>query len=759
MTGSPAEERVSLRTWLAQHGWPSALVLGCLSGGLFWASIPRPDFSLVAWVFLIPCLLATAWLPPGQALAAAMAGGVVSGVGRAYWIAPTIHQYGNVPYVPAILTTALLIAYLGAYWIAFFWIYGKLSRPSLLTPWLAGFVWILLEWIQSWLLSGFPWYLVGYTQHANLPLLQVASLTGVYGLGFLVVLVNAAIAQLFSCKLALSRIAGILAPPILLLTVVHLWGSNRLESLQAERGDTLLIGVIQGNVSQDRKWLQDQRKAATAHFSGLARQFPADSLDLIVFPETALPFYLEHPANQEHRAELANLARTLRTPLLVGSLGGTPAEGVFNRAFLFDRSGEVVDYADKVHLVPFGEYLPFPWLFGHLRGLTAESGMFTHGAEHKALRLPGAGVRFGIFICFESVFPAITRTLANLSSSFLVTTTNDAWFGYTAAPRQHFIKAVLRAVETGLPVVRAANTGISGSISAAGEIQQTTGLFQTETFFATVTPRIRTTFYSRHGDLLILLGTVLTGAGWTRKRFQISRQVRRQQEQALSDLERYAATPKPLTRPVILLHGYQKAPEYWLPLVQQLQRCSTNADEMIHVPRLDNTSTRGIRELAAAVAPQLPDGPVDLVGHSMGGLVALELDAMRGARAEHILTLASPFRGTWMARCGRWLRCAGPGQLRDMTPRSAVIRRLQPLLRERCNRLHAWYLHGDPIVPRGSALVPRARHWLYPAPAKAHLLIRHRRMCADVRIIRDIIAVLQGRNGTVDPRTAAEQGV
>jgi len=171
--------------------------------------------------------------------------------------------------------------------------------------------------------------------------------------------------------------------------------------------------------------------------------------------------------------------------------------------------GTIVDFADKVHLVPFGEYLPLSFIFQYLEGLTAESGAFLPGEKHKTLLLPGSALRAGVFICYESIFPEITRQLALLGASFLVNTTNDAWFGVTAAPYQHFAMVAVRAAETGRPVLRAANTGISGLIASTGRILRATDLLETTAFSVRLQPRNELTFYVRHGDILIALCALL----------------------------------------------------------------------------------------------------------------------------------------------------------------------------------------------------------------------------------------------------------
>jgi len=505
------------------------LGLGSLSGLLFWGSIPKADVELLAWVCLVPCFLALSLVSRPHLFYLGLIAGLIAGVGRTYWITEPLQLYGNLTLLQAFSTNVLLILYLALYWGLFFVICSRLKFSTPLFAWIAASLWVLLEWTQTWLFTGFPWELLGCSQYLNLPLLQLVSMTGVYGLSFLIVLVNASLAQAMVCRI---RPLAFIGPPVLLLAAVLVFGYHRLEELEAERGDFLKVGIVQGSIPQDLKWKTDRVAATTRHYAELTRSLPADQLDLIIFPETALPFYFRHPYFAENQRQITSLAREMKTPILVGTLGGSWEKGIYNRAFLVDAKGQIRDFADKVHLVPFGEYLPLAFFFQYLEGLIAESGAYVHGGGHKALSLPGADLSFGVFICYESIFPEITRTLTRLGASFLINTTNDAWFGYTAAPYQHFSMAVVRAVETGRPVLRAANTGISGLISASGRILHATGLFETTVFTVSVQPRLQPTLYARYGDVFLTLCAVfLAGAAlWNRR--QGIRQIEPEPQQA-----------------------------------------------------------------------------------------------------------------------------------------------------------------------------------------------------------------------------------
>ncbi len=503
--------------------------LGGLSGLLYALSIPRADLGWLAWICLTPCFYAVhiasdhrfslgfSWI--GRAAQLGLAFGIVSGIGRVYWIAETLTNYGALTSSEAILTTAALILYLALYPIGFFLVISRLLRfgtPSF--AWLSACVWVVLEWAQSWIITGFPWELLGYSQYRYLPLIQIVSVTGIYGVSFLLAVFNAGLSQALIFR---ARQLTYISPPLFLLALAATLGYIRLQELDAssDSDDQIQVGIIQGNIQQGEKWKEGRSKRSTEKYLDLTRQLVqierTTALDLIIYPETALPFPLNHPAYDSYRQRIVSLAQEIEVPLLVGALKRTSDNQTLNRAFLFDVDGRVVGSYDKVHLVPFGEYLPMPWLFQYMEGLTAESGAFANGTGFSSLPLHLRGDRvlpFGVFICFESVFPEITRALVQEGAQFIVNTTNDAWFGQTAAPYQHLSMAIVRAVETGRPLLRAANTGISAVVEPSGQILQTTQLFDTKVLSASISPSTELTPYVRYGNFFVgICGLVLVG--------------------------------------------------------------------------------------------------------------------------------------------------------------------------------------------------------------------------------------------------------
>ena len=500
---------------LDRFGTPT---LGALSGLLYALSIPKAGLFYLAWVALVPLIGALAFSRNRtQLLTTGLLAGLISATARTYWISETLQLYGNLPLAVAIPTNVLLIAYMALYSVAFVWCCSRIAFHHPHFSWYAAGVWTLLEWMQNWMISGFPWQLIGYSQYPNLPFLQWASISGIYGLSFVIALFNGALAQ----ALYHRSIRRYLLIPCTLLLLIIAWGSSRLNQLDTTQVPSVRIGVVQGNISQDRKWKVNRLEWTTEHYTELTHSVAQQDPALVIFPETALPYYFNDPFYTHYRQRIMQLTRETGVPLLVGSLEGeigNKSAPVYNRAFMLDADGQIAGTADKVHLVPFGEYLPMPYIFQYLEGLTAESGQFAHGQSHRTIALPDQDISVGPFICYESIFPEITRELTLLGADILVNTTNDAWFGQTAAPYQHFAMSIIRAVETGRAVVRAANTGISGVIQPSGRIQYMTGLEETATFVEEVPLHRETTFYTRFGNSILALCILVLGLGeWKRR--------------------------------------------------------------------------------------------------------------------------------------------------------------------------------------------------------------------------------------------------
>lgn len=725
----------------------AAVLAGGLGGGLYALSLPKADQGWLAWLCLVPPLVAALRsghgatpLPWKGRVAVGLAFGLVAGLGRIYWLAETLRLYGGLGWPLAWLTTALLAAYLALYPAAFFGLSRQLATGGALFPWLAASSWALLDWVQTWLISGFPWALLGYTQYRYPAVAQVAAYSGVHGLTFLIVLANSALASGLARAAPLARAL----PPVgIALAVAAMAGSLRLDRLRAEAPNaSLRVGIVQANVSQDRKWSRAELAETTERYVELTRRLVREQgpQDLIVWPETALPYRLDADAHRPRLRQVTDLADELATPLLVGSLGSSSSigrAGLYNRSYLVGRDGSIAGMADKVHLVPFGEYLPMRWLFGYLDQLTAESGAFDPGASHATLS-PGAGPAavLGIFICYESIFPSITRHLVGSGgASLLVNTTNDAWFGRTAAPYQHLAMAAMRAVETGRPLVRAANTGISGAVDATGIVRGATALETTALLALVVAPRSETTPYVRHGDAVVPMSALLLLAAAGASAARRQRRIRSELAGAGRDLEALARSPVPLARPVLLLPGYGSDAERWVALRGWLRRCFSNADDLA-IP-VDLRRDLSIAQLAEVVNEAAPSTPFDIVGHSLGAIVGLQLQ-QGSDRVHSVCALSPPWGGTVAASLARRAGLPFARTLADLSPGSAALCGLRGQTGP-SGRWRSLSLAGDPVV--GSA--PPGMHKVYGVPLLLGPVQRHRAALADPRIIRDVVVSLR----------------
>jgi apolipoprotein N-acyltransferase len=489
----------------------SLILLPVLSGLLLILSFPQIDLGLLAWVALVPLLMAIRNQPWRTAMAQGFLTGMVFYAGALSWVVNAMHLYGQMPVSVSYLVMLLLAAYCALYLALFTGLLRWTSSgiPSLFL-WGTPALWVALELARTYLFSGFPWALLGYSQYNHLAVIQVADFTGVYGVSFLIVLVNVLIAVLIRSALAHvtigeSRVPVPLARVILALTVVAAslaYGHWRLAPDPGlARNHTLRIGIVQPNVDQSRKWDVAFRRETIDRFEALTTRAAKNS-DFVLWPEAATPFLFE--AETEYREELLRFVREQGVPLLFGS----PATIVekesdqlrlLNSAFLISADGEILDRYDKIHLVPFGEYIPLKHILKFLDKLVVGIGDFFPGNAPEVLQGPGG--RFGVVICFEVIFPDLVRRFVDLGADYMVTITNDAWFGRSSAPYQHFGMVVFRAVENRVYFARAANTGISGFIDPFGRIVHQSNIFTEEALTGEIQTGGPRTFYTGYGNL------------------------------------------------------------------------------------------------------------------------------------------------------------------------------------------------------------------------------------------------------------------
>ncbi len=407
-------------------------------------------------------------------------------------------RYGGISFPLAAAIAGLLVAYLALFPGFFALILHVLLRrggPGWL--WLAPAVWVATEYGRLRLFGGFPWVLLGYSQIDVLPIAQAASLTGVFGLSALLAATSTALVWLLVARgrsrwLWPTAVAGI-------VMLMAGWGQQRLaDNRLTTAGRPLTVGLVQGNVSQDQKWNPARAEEIFARYLRLTEQVIKQRAELVLWPESATPFYFEHGAETE---TLRDIARRRDVVLLIGSdqwEPGTPPH-IYNAAFLVGADGSTKGVYRKVHLVPFGEYVPLKPLLFFASPLVEAVSDFAPGTQVNTL--PVGTARISTAICYEVVYPALIREGVANGSQLLTTITNDAWFGESSAPWQHFAMAAMRAVEQGRYLVRAANTGISGAVDPYGRVLMASDLFVEGAWSVPVRLLDERTVYSRTGDV------------------------------------------------------------------------------------------------------------------------------------------------------------------------------------------------------------------------------------------------------------------
>ncbi|MYC27143.1 MAG: apolipoprotein N-acyltransferase [Nitrospira sp. SB0662_bin_26] len=464
-------------------------------------------WGLFAWVALLPLHRVLIGVTPSRALRRGWLAGFLAFTGTMYWVVTAMHLYGKVPLSISIVLMLVLAGYLGLYVGLYAWGFVRLERQWPAATWIAApCLWVSLEYVRTHAFSGLPWGLLGYSQFQWLPLIQIANVTAVYGVSFLIVLVNVSLFLLFRRLFTDTprKIPWIpLASTAAALLGAWLYG---LGQLHLPPSDSLTVGIVQANIDQAHKWDQAYREETLDRYRRLTETVSPGS-DLILWPEAATPFMFEQ--EPDYRSLVTGMTKNAEVPLVFGSPAlrrqsdGTPY--LLNSAYLLDPSGEISGRYDKQHLVPFGEYIPLQRILFFLDKLVVGIGDFQPGPGPTLLdfeRGPdGRQTRFGVAICFEVIFPDLVRRLAREGANFLVTITNDAWFGKTVAPHQHFGMVVFRAVENRMAFARAANTGVSGLIDPTGRILTATPIFAEHAVIGSISLSAPSTVYTRFGDV------------------------------------------------------------------------------------------------------------------------------------------------------------------------------------------------------------------------------------------------------------------
>jgi len=499
-------------------------MLAVVSGILQVLVFPSPALSFLCWIALAPLLVAILSPPqPGAdqnepvftALRRGLLLGWVSGVifyaGTCFWIFHTLHVYGGMSDALAVLMMVLFLLAAGMHHGVFALLLAGAARVRHLgrnrALMLAPFFWVTAEilWEQ---IVGFPWQPLGTAQVDNIPLSRIATSTGVYGLSFEIALVNTALAAAFLLPRERRRtllVAALAAAIVLQLGVLV---------KPAPARPTHFATLVQQNlpILDPAKWTYDFYRQTLADLAAMSTAPPgaaAAEPGLILWPESPSPFFFN---DARFGQTISAIAQNTRSYVVVGGIGATPEGRPLNSAAIVAPDGAWSARYDKIHLVPFGEYVPSVFFFVHK--ITKEAGDFARGTERTVFAVDN--YKLGVFICYESVFPDEVRIFARNGAQLFANISNDEWFGAWGAPVQHLNMVRMRAIENRRWVLRATNTGITVSIDPYGRVVARAPRDERTTLEAPFGLESSTTFYTRHGDwfawgcaIISLLGFVV----------------------------------------------------------------------------------------------------------------------------------------------------------------------------------------------------------------------------------------------------------
>jgi len=485
---------------------PGSLMGALVSSLLLVLAFPGPDIGWLSTVALIPLFLTVRHMGRLRAFLYGWVTGLVWFFVSLNWISQTLSRYGDFPFplnqLAIIIMAAIYALYIGGFAAAV--PMSKRMKGIWQVFYLAS-VWVLLEYLRSWIPAPFPWLLLGSTFWKSSLIRPLYSVGGVYSLSFLSVAVNVLVWKALTAMFSGDRrttgrtIGSLTTMGVIALTVGLLAGPDL-------GNESTTVAVVQGNFAQEIKWQESVRDEALETYINMTDRAVAQGADLVVWPETAMPFYFQ--AEEELAEYIRDFARKKGIHLIFGSPAFKVRQGeidFYNSAYHLGPDGGDERY-DKVILVPFGEYVPFSRFLPFLARLVPGEGEFATGGLQEPFHTP---IRSGILICFEVTFPHLSRRQVGQGAQILVNITNDGWFGSTWGPYQHLAVSAVRAAENGVPVIRVANTGISAVFDARGRFVTSIGLFEKGFITSEIAVGGPGTIYTKTGNWIIYLAVVM----------------------------------------------------------------------------------------------------------------------------------------------------------------------------------------------------------------------------------------------------------
>jgi apolipoprotein N-acyltransferase len=475
-------------------------------------------FPLISFFICIPLFLFAMHPSAKRSVWYCYLFGIFASAGQFYWIAFVVPE----GLWPLVLCAVFLLTLIEGLFYAAVGLGFRFSRKKFPRAYLLVFpaFWVLLEYVKSLGEMSFPWNLIGYSLAPLLPLAQTASITGVFGLSFLVVLGNVLSWKFLSGWYRQGKMAAGLPVFFLVCAVLSVWGYFRMrQPLPCGAGETVKVSVLQGSIDQNH-WGNNSLDSSFAIFDTLLMRASVDKPDIIVMPESALLCYLLRQHSVRDR--VAGWSRKFRIPLVLGALQWEAAPrksptpySVYNAAFFLDTATEKFQQYYKINLVPFSEVLPFTGMFPILSRVNLGQADFKRGKDRVVYSI-GTTVKAAPFICYEIIYPSFVRDRVKRGANLFVNITNDGWFGKSSGAFQHATMARLRCIENGIALARSANSGISMFVDQYGRVPGRTKLYDRTFLTKTVSIAKIPTLYSRAGDWPVLFSCLVLAVslGW-----------------------------------------------------------------------------------------------------------------------------------------------------------------------------------------------------------------------------------------------------
>lgn len=482
------------------------LLSSSLTAGLLALSYPKFNLGFLAWIAFAPFSAGFLLLKKRSVkIILGFFTGFLFYLAILYWIYPTCTMGGLTPVFSYGAWIALCLI-LSLEW-GIFSLFATLAPKNIAYPLFIALSWVVVEWLKVFAarkLIWFPWFMAGYTQWKYPVLIQISSVTGVYGVSFAIIFMGAGIGYLITRK-SIKDAFKVFIAPLAVFLVIAVFGINRMYNYYPAPSRPLKISVLQPNVSQYKKWTPEFVNEIERNLENLAAQAAQKLPDLIIYPEAALAGYREET---RWISFVNRVSAKVETRQLIGIVSQR-GDKQYISAFLFDSEGDVAGYYDKQYLVPFGEYIPVKFLDKYVPVLGKLGGFNRGSTEQKNIIFDD--VNIGVGICYETIFGKMWREKAAKNANILVNLTNDGWYLDTAGPYQHFIPAVFRAVENARPMIRCANTGISAYINHLGQVVKKTELGERTvlTVDAKFAKTPLPTLYTKFGDGFVNLCMIL----------------------------------------------------------------------------------------------------------------------------------------------------------------------------------------------------------------------------------------------------------